>query len=89
MRLLWAAIFIPEVNLLIRENERERERERRGREREREREREATYPQIHHHLEREIKALCQQTEVSLLHPECLEEKLKPVGRKSCLFLSSP
>ena len=43
MRLLWAAIFIPEVNLLIRENERERERERRGRERERERERERGY----------------------------------------------
>ena len=46
MRLLWAAIFIPEVNLLIRENERDRERERRGRERERERERLPTHKYI-------------------------------------------
>lgn len=51
-------------------------------------ERDTTYPQIHHHLERN-QGLCQQTEVSLLHQVCLEGKLKPVGRKSCLFLSSP
>lgn len=51
-------------------------------------ERDTTYPQIHHHLERN-QGLCQQTEVSLLHQVCLEGKLKTVGRKSCLFLSSP
>lgn len=51
-------------------------------------ERDTTYPQIHHHLERN-QGLCQQTEVSLLHQVYLEGKLKTVGRKSCLFLSSP
>ena len=35
-------------------------------------------------LKEKSRVLCQQTEVSLLHQECLEEKLKPVGRKSCL-----
>lgn len=51
-------------------------------------ERDTTYPQIHHHLERN-QGLCQQREVSLLHQVCLEGKLKTVCRKSCLFLSSP
>jgi len=75
MWLLWAAIFIPKVNLLIKEKERARQ--------ERERKRLPTHKYIII-LKEKSRVLCQQTEVSLLHQECLEEKLKPVGRKSCL-----
>lgn len=60
-------------------NQRERESETE----ERERKRLPTHKYIII-LKEKSRVLCQQTEVSLLHQECLEENLKPVGRKSCL-----
>lgn len=59
------------------------QRERESKTEERERKRLPTHKYIII-LKEKSRVLCQQTEVSLLHQECLEEKLKPVGRKSCL-----
>lgn len=59
------------------------QRERESKAEERERKRLPTHKYIII-LKEKSRVLCQQTEVSLLHQECLEEKLKPVGRKSCL-----
>ena len=59
------------------------QRERESKTEERERKRLPTHKDIII-LKEKSRVLCQQTEVSLLHQECLEEKLKPVGRKSCL-----